>query len=207
MTGPDVAALLLLDPTFSLMTPAERRLEAVELMRFNGLEPDELEAAVYAEEAEERHARGDFPAPEAPAPLPAGLEPCRENRALCASPVAANGRCMDCGARRAAEPTPEAALDLSAPEPAPAATGDTLKAPPPGFLARFKGSTGNNDRQIGDLLGLARSSVQAIIGGRVGETLTPAHLEKLDAAIAGQQAALAQLRAEIRQDARTDHRS
>lgn len=205
MSAPDIATLLLLDPTFSLMSPAARRLEAVELMRFNGLGDDALEAAVYAEEAEERHAKGDLPAAEAPEPLAAGLEPCRENRAVCGSPVAGNGRCMDCGARRAPETPGTVTAHLTPEEPSTAAATITmttaqasLRAPPPGFLARFKGSTGNNDRQIGDLLGMARSSVQAIIGGRVGETLTPAQLEKLDRAIAGQQAALAKLRAEIR---------
>lgn len=200
-----IADLLLSDPTFALMTPAERRVEAVELMKTAGLGDDELEAALHVEEAEARHARGENLAVQAQEVLPAGIEPCREDKASCASPVAATGRCMECGARRVSL-TPytgetitqtlsremegiggdvmisvRTTTDPNAPL---IAVGKPATAnPSPNFLARFKGATGLKDVEIADVLGRARSSVQAQVSGRLADNLTAEDADRLAGAL------------------------
>lgn len=199
-----IADLLLSDATFALMSSAERRIEALELMKSNGLGDDELDAAFYVEEAEERHARGENLATEAPRVVSTGMEPCREDRASCASPVAATGRCMECGARRVAEspPADEAVppelVETNALVPL-MEQGLAMAAKPasPLFLARFKAATGMGDREIGDLLGRARSSVQAQVSGRIADSLTPEDTSRLAQALVDRVSQLAALREEL----------
>lgn len=218
MTGADISFQLLADPTFPLMTAAERRLEAVELMKTAGLGDDPLDAALAVEQAEEWLEQGLVDQAEARLTdirqatdagvfqALAGVEPCREKWGEgCIKTVSATGRCMECGAQRVAlavVKTLERAGEIAA-LPMPDAELERFPSPPgyrvpaQGFIARFKAATGNNDRQIGDLLGMARSSVQAIVGGRVGENLNPSTLEQLDGALQSQIASLERLRVEI----------
>lgn len=196
-----IADLLLSDPTFALMSSAERRIEALELMKTAGLGDDELDAAFYVEEAEDRHAKGENLAVQPVQALPAGVEPCREDKASCASPVAATGRCMECGARRVAE-TPEplhVGFDVSRDGADATAHAFALLKREPGklFLSRFKAATGMGDREIGDLLGRARSSVQAQVSGRIADSLTPDDVSRLAAALADRVSQLAALREEL----------
>jgi hypothetical protein len=103
MNAPDPVALALAaDPTLALMSPAERRAEIAALLLSAGRDTeaeDPLTLALLVEEAEAL----DPPEPATVAPS-VHLDPCREDRGdNCGETVAANGRCMACGARREAE--------------------------------------------------------------------------------------------------------
>jgi hypothetical protein len=199
-----LAQTLIADPTFGLMTRAERIDEALALMRSADpeTEPDALEAALAVEEAEGLLTAGGLAPSDATAVLPAGLEPCREDRPSCGAPIAGNGRCLECGARRAAEMvavphllrTPEIYhVDALSPETlvqvsdkdaeflAARLKKQDLKPaePRPPVLARFKAATAMSDKDIGDLLNLPRSTVQATVSGRIAEKLTPKQLRAL----------------------------
>jgi hypothetical protein len=206
----NIAALLLADPTFGLMTTAERREEAVALIASLGGEPDDdLGAALAVEEAEERFAAGETAQTAAQAPeRPAGTE---DHAPGCEGvQIAGNGRCLGCGAQTKSV----APFDHEADERARAdrfmeriEAGETVstmladirerdrapqqaKSPQGGTLAAFKAATRMGDRDIADTIGLARSSVQAIVSGRAGENLTPKQLRALRAAAVEQQRAL-----------------
>lgn len=194
----NLAHTLIADPTFALMTHGERLDEALALMRSADpdTDPDPLDAALAVEEAESLMVAGFRPA-EAPAPVTPGLEPCREDRAVCDAPVAGNGRCLECGARRAQE--------IIAP-PAPVAVArepdKPLRAAKPAapVLARFKAATGLSDKNIGDMLNLARSTVQATIAGRMPEKLTPSQHKMLAETLSLQLQKAQELAAEITRD-------
>lgn len=187
----NLAQTLLADPTFSLMSRSERIQEAMALLTTANGDADPIEAAIAVEEAEAMAERGDFSPVEA-VQAPRGVEPCREDRQGCGAPVAGNGRCIECGAQRvAAEGLQEFALLSRSCATAAAANLVSLAAqsrPKPSgpILSRFREATGNKDREIADMIGLARSSVQAIAGGRVGENLAPSQLQALRDAAAGQ---------------------
>ena len=179
----NLAQTLIADPTFNLMSRAERLEEARAIGLVAGMDDDDLAFALAVEEAEGLLASGFSPAEAVQAPV-AGIEPCREDRASCASPVAGNGRCMECGARRAAETpadphaTPVERLTIEAIQQPPRQVGKPAALAAP-VLARFKAVTGHNDRDIGDLLNLARSTVQGYVAGRMAEKLTPSQLRTL----------------------------
>ena len=70
------------------------------------------------------------------------------------------------------------------------------------LLARFKAATGMSDRELATLLGVARSTVQAGLAGKLTLKLTDDARAALAAVAAERQAALTQLAADLtpRQD-------
>lgn len=182
MTGPDpVAATLAADPTLALMTPAERLAEVSELLRYAGREAeadDPLTLALLVEEAEA------LPPPE-PVAVAASvhLEPCREDRGdRCAEAIAANGRCMACGARREAEPKAQAvempAGLVAPPVPVPAPV-ERLRTEGEPILARYKAVSNATAADIGVAIGRGKSSVQAMVTSRYTEILSPEQIRTL----------------------------
>lgn len=185
MTGPDpVAATLAADPTLALMTPAERLAEVAELLRSAGREAeadDPLTLALLVEEAEA------LPPPE-PMAVAASvhLEPCREDRGdRCAEAIAANGRCMACGARREAEPKAQA-VEMPAglvappvPLPAPVPAPERLRTEGEPILARYKAVSNATAADIGVAIGRGKSSVQAMVTSRYTEILSPEQIRTL----------------------------
>ena len=197
MTSPDpVAATLAADPTLALMTPAERLAEVSELLRYAGREAeadDPLTLALLVEEAEA------LPPPE-PTAVAASvyLEPCREDRGdRCTEAIAANGRCMACGARREAEPKAQAVkmpaglaeavtkaltglvappVPLPAPVPAPV---ERLRTEGEPILARYKAVSNATAADIGEAIGRGKSSVQAMVTSRYTEILSPEQIRTL----------------------------
>lgn len=183
MTGPDpVAATLAADPTLALMTPAERLEEASQLLRSARREAeadDPLALALLVEEAEA------LPPPE-PTAVAASvhLDPCREDRGdRCAEAIAANGRCMACGARREAEPKAQAVempAGLVAPPATPLPAPDRLRTEgEPPILARYKAVSNATAADIGEAIGRGKSSVQAMVTSRYTEILSPEQIRTL----------------------------
>jgi len=70
------------------------------------------------------------------------------------------------------------------------------------IVARFKAATGMSDRELATLLGVARSTVQAGLAGKLRLRLTDATREALLAVVTDRQQALAQLAEDLtpRQD-------
>ena len=70
------------------------------------------------------------------------------------------------------------------------------------ILARFKAATGLPDRELATLLGVARSTVQAGLAGKLTLKLTDDARQALAAVVTERQQALAQLAADLtpRQD-------
>lgn len=183
MTGPadPVAATLAADPTLALMTPAERLAEVSALLRSAGREAeadDPLTLALLVEEAEA------LPPPE-PMAVAASvhLDPCREDRGdRCAEPIAANGRCMACGARREAEPKAQAVempAGLVAPPAAPPQSPERLRTEGEPILARYKAVSNATAADIGQAIGRGKSSVQAMVTSRYTEILSPEQIRTL----------------------------
>lgn len=205
-----IADTLLADPTFGLMTTAERREEALALIASVGGEPDDdLGAALAVEEAEGRYAAGErgreaVQAPERPAGTGDHAPGCEGVR------IAGNGRCLGCGAQVQSVAPPQVEIDRRETEERARAdrfmaridAGETVsdmlakagqpkpKPPQGGTLAAFKAATRMGDRDIADTIGMARSSVQAIVSGRATENLTPSQLRALSDALAAQSLAL-----------------
>lgn len=195
----EAAACLRDDPSFRLMNRLEQEAEAAALLAKTApdLALDPISVALVIEAAL------SAVAPEPASFAPAGVEPCRENRHDCRAVVGATGRCLDCGARRkAAEPEPappvkaaarngqSAAPDLFAP-PAPMASADVRELP---LLYRLKAATGWADRQLAEVTGKSRATVQAYIGGRLPEVLGR---DELDALVENLEAFRARLAAAI----------
>ena len=65
------------------------------------------------------------------------------------------------------------------------------------ILARFKAATGLPDRELATLLGVARSTVQAYLAGKLTLTLIDEDRDALAAVVAERQQALAQLAADL----------
>lgn len=181
MTVDPVAATLAADPTLALMTPAERLEEVAELLRYAGREAeaeDPLTLALLVEEAEA------LPPPE-PVAVAASvhLDPCREDRGdRCAEPIAANGRCMACGARREAEPKAQAVdmpAGLVAPPAAPLPAPERLRTEGEPILARYKAVSNATAADIGQAIGRGKSSVQAMVTSRYTEILSPEQIRTL----------------------------
>ena len=61
------------------------------------------------------------------------------------------------------------------------------------LLAKFKAATGLPDRELATLLGVARSTVQAYLAGKLAITLIEEDREALAIVVAERQQALAQL--------------
>ena len=181
MTVDPVAATLAADPTLALMTPAERLEEVAELLRYAGREAeaeDPLTLALLVEEAEA------LPPPE-PVAVAASvhLDPCREDRGdRCAEPIAANGRCMACGARREAEPKAQAVempAGLVVPPVVPLPAPERLRTEGEPILARYKAVSNATAADIGQAIGRGKSSVQAMVTSRYTEILTPEQIRTL----------------------------
>jgi len=70
------------------------------------------------------------------------------------------------------------------------------------MIARFKAATGMSDRELASLLGVARSTVQAGLAGKLRLKLTDDARQALAATVTERQQALAQLAADLtpRQD-------
>jgi len=182
MTALDpVAATLAADPTLALMTPAERLAEVAELLRYAGREAeaeDPLTLALLVEEAEA------LPPPEPMAVAPSvHLDPCREDRGdRCTEAIAANGRCMACGARREAEPKAQAVqmpAGLVAPPAVTPAAPERLRTEGEPILARYKAVSNATAQEIGEAIGRGKSSVQAMVTSRYTEILSPEQIRTL----------------------------
>jgi hypothetical protein len=216
MTPEEAGAALACDPSFLLMAHEEREDEAARLLGgFSTPSDDPLDIARTIECAIHLQAIGqDNGARRAGAEIAPGIEPCRLNGAggpPCTGrePVAGNGRCMTCGAMRHARTPPE-----PAPPPAPAkvpkrapkkrgtAPATALRHgvtydPGASYLGRFKEVTGATDREVADMLGVSRPTVQAYVGGRLPEKLDGVGVGVLMADLAERLVLLADLRREL----------
>ncbi len=197
---PDEAALALRDdPSFAGMSPAEREEEAALLLGTD----DPLDVALAIEMALAVPAQP-------PAIMGPALEPCRlEVSCGGREPLAGNGRCMTCGAARAAPaeaeapetpvervetvkaPTPPTPAAV-APTPAPAASGEPL-------TARVKGALGLTDKELADLIGVSRPTAQAYVCGRLPEQVDGVRAEYLLRALTKRIGEIEGLRLELRQ--------
>lgn len=107
------------------------------------------------------------------------MEPCRAD-SPCGGrePIAGNGRCLSCGAMRAAAAVAPASAQTpvaAPPEPrAPVASPAAILAREGGYIAAFKEASGMFDADIGALVGLKRPTVQAVLSGRRPERLDEA---------------------------------
>jgi len=182
MNTPDPVALALAaDPTLALMSPSERRAEIAALLLSAGRDAeaeDPLTLALLVEEAEAL----DPPEPAIVAPS-VHLDPCREDRGdNCGETVAANGRCMACGARREAEVKAQAVempTGLVAPPAAPPAAPERLRTEGEPILARYKAVSNATAQEIGEAIGRGKSSVQAMVTSRYTEILSPEQIRTL----------------------------
>ena len=181
--APDPVALALAaDPTLALMSPSERREEVSSLLLSAGRDTeaeDPLTLALLVEEAEAL----DPPEPPTVAPS-VHLDPCREDRGdRCHEAIAANGRCMACGARREAEPKAQAVempAGLVAPPAAPLpAPPERLRTEGEPILARYKAVSNATAQEIGEAIGRGKSSVQAMVTSRYTEILSPEQIRTL----------------------------
>jgi hypothetical protein len=180
--APDpVAVALAADPTLAFMSPSERREEASSLLLSAGRDTeaeDPLTLALLVEEAEAL----DPPEPPTVAPS-VHLDPCREDRGdRCHEAIAANGRCMACGARREAEPKAQAVempAGLVAPPAAPLPAPERLRTEGEPILARYKAVSNATAQEIGEAIGRGKSSVQAMVTSRYTEILTPEQIRTL----------------------------
>jgi hypothetical protein len=176
-----VALALAADPTLALMSPGERRAEIAALLLSAGRDAeaeDPLTLALLVEEAEAL----DPPEPATVAPS-VHLDPCREDRGdRCAEAIAANGRCMACGARREAEPKAQAVempTGLVAPPAAPLPAPERLRTQGEPILARYKAVSNATAQEIGEAIGRGKSSVQAMVTSRYTEILSPEQIRTL----------------------------
>ena len=182
MTAPDPVALALAaDPTLAFMSPSERRAEIAALLASAGRDTeaeDPLTLALLVEEAEAL----DPPEPPTVAPS-VHLDPCREDRGdRCTEAIAANGRCMACGARREAEPKAQAVqmpAGLVAPPAVTPAAPERLRTEGEPILARYKAVSNATAADIGEAIGRGKSSVQAMVTSRYTEILSPEQIRTL----------------------------
>jgi hypothetical protein len=165
------------------MSPGERRAEIAALLLSAGRDAeaeDPLTLALLAEEAEAL----DPPEPPTVAPS-VHLDPCREDRGdRCHEAIAANGRCMACGARREAEPKAQAvempAGLVAPPVPSQRAAPERLRTPEgEPILARYKAVSNATAQEIGEAIGRGKSSVQAMVTNRYTEILSPEQIRTL----------------------------
>lgn len=108
-------------------------------------------------------------------------EPCRlETSCGGREPLAGNGRCMTCGANRAAPAPvapPEAQKPKTAPTPRPrkkkakASRNGIIYDPALSFIGRYKELTGATDAEVAEMLGKARQTISAYSHGRLAENL------------------------------------
>lgn len=208
MTPEAAGAALAADPTFRLMSREEQEAEAAALLGGFGTPSDDpLDVALAIELAEQ----GEFAAAlaaerDAIHEQAAGLEPCRlETPCGGSQPVAANGRCMSCGAQRAAvkavEPAPATPAPVK-PETAPAAATPALRhgvtyEPGASFIGRYKEATGATDREVSGMLGMSRATSQAYAGGRLPEKLDDKQLRTLADDLAERLLLLADLKRDL----------
>jgi hypothetical protein len=219
MTPDEAGAALAADPTFDLMSQAERETEAALLLgAIDAPSDDPLEIALTLELAALRAETGTGAATVS-ADNPVG-EACRngsdENPAGCGGrePVAANGRCMTCGAYRAAPtdaatapkavelpiapakvetPASEAPVEPAAPKLRHGVTYD----PGDSVLGRFKEASGATDKETAAMLGMSRATVQAYANGRLVEKLTDVQARTLIDDIGERLLLLAELKRDI----------
>ncbi len=193
MTVGEAALALRDDPTFAAMTETEREAEAIELVG-----DDPLDVALAIEMALSAPA-------ETPAIMGSGVEPCRLE-ADCGGrePLAGNGRCMTCGANRAAPCTPEQPVEAvpaaKAPTPRPAPVSSPVEAPArPGepLVRRFKEALGMPDAQLAALIGVTRPTAQAYVSGRLAEQIDGVRSEYLLRALIKRQGQIAELIEEL----------
>lgn len=197
MNAPDPVALALAaDPTLAFMSPEERRAEIAALLLSAGRDTeaeDPLTLALLVEEAE------TLDPPEPPTVAPSvHLDPCREDRGdRCTEAIAANGRCMACGARREAEPKAQAvemptglaeAVTAALTGPLGTAIADPaygrslperLRTEGEPILARYKAVSNATAQEIGEAIGRGKSSVQAMVTSRYTEILSPEQIRTL----------------------------
>jgi hypothetical protein len=180
--APDPVALALAaDPTLTLMSPSERRAEIAALLLSAGRDAEAEDPLTLALLVEEAEALGP-PEPSTVAPS-VHLDPCREDRGdRCHEAIAANGRCMACGARREAEAKAQAVempAGLVAPPAAPPAAPERLRTQGEPILARYKAVSNATAQEIGEAIGRGKSSVQAMVTSRYTEILSPEQIRTL----------------------------
>lgn len=199
MMTPDEAALALRDdPSFAAMTATERQEEAALLLGTD----DPLDVALAIEMALVAE-------PSPPAIMGAALEPCRlETSCGGREPLAGNGRCMTCGANRAAPPEePVAAVEREEPAPAPAPPPAAVSAPVAAvasdralpLTARVKDALGLTDKALADMIGVSRPTAQAYVSGRLPEQIDGVRAEYLLRALTKRIGEIEGLRLELRQ--------
>lgn len=200
MMTPDEAALCLRDdPTFATASRADQEEEAALLLGSD--DPLDIALAIEAALA--------APVKAAAAIVLPGTEPCRLNGpdgAPCGGnePIAGNGRCLTCGARRVAEAVPAAAapIEPKRPAPRPAAVLPGLRQgvrhdPAASFIGRFKEATGATDKEAAALLGVARTTAQAYANGHRTELLDGAQVKILMDDLADRLVLLADLKRDL----------
>ena len=178
MTPEEAALCLRDDPTFAAASAQEQEAEAALLLGTD----DPLDIALAVELA-----LADRPAPTAI--MGSDDEGCRLETPCPVPRLAGNGRCLDCGASRAAPAKPLSIAEAIKPGPRKVRAHSDLRRgvthdPTATFLGRFKEATGATDKEMGEMLGVSRVSVQAYIAGRRAEALSGAQARNLIDALA-----------------------
>lgn len=194
---PDEAALCLRDdPTFTTASRADQEEEAALLLGSD----DPLDIALAIEAALAAPAK-----PAAPVVTP-GTEPCRLNGpdgSPCGGnePIAGNGRCLTCGARRVAEAVPAAVAPVEPPKPvarpAAALRHGVKHDPAASFVGRYKEATGSTDKETAALLRIARTTAQAYANRQRTELLDAGQVKTLMDDIADRLVLLADLKRDL----------
>lgn len=193
MTPEEAAICLRDDPTFATSSREDQETEATLLLG----DDDPLAVALAIELALEA-------APAATAIMGPGDEGCRLETPCAVPRLAGNGRCLDCGANRAAASLVKVLSAVEAASPAP------RKPKPPSelrrgithdpaatFLGRFKEATGATDSEMAEMLGVSRASVQAYIAGRRTEALDEAQARLMIDGLAERLLLLADLKRDL----------
>ena len=184
MTPEEAALCLRDDPTFAGASTQEQEAEAALLLGTD----DPLDIALAVELA-----LADRPAPTAI--MGASDEGCRLETPCVVPRLAGNGRCLDCGAGRlglrppSVQARPLSVAEAITPGPRKVRAHSDLRRgvthdPTATFLGRFKEATGATDKEMGEMLGVSRVSVQAYIAGRRAEALSGAQARNLIDALA-----------------------
>ena len=190
MTDPQIheaAAQLRDDPTFRLSPRAEQEEEATHALR-RALHPEPDDPLAVALTIEEALAG---PAPSAVSTDTGAVEACRADTP-CGRPraVAANGRCLDCGAVRGppeAQSEPQA-TDASTPAVEPLDQGGNV-------ISELMAAGGFSQAEVAKILEVSRQSVGFYASGKVAWEPRPGQRQKLAMAVRARRDTLAGLAA------------
>lgn len=192
MTDPQIheaAAQLRDDPTFRLSTRVEQEEEATHALR-RSLHPEPEDPLAVALTIEEALSQAP---PTAVATDPANVEACRADTP-CGRPraIAANGRCLDCGAVReapGAQSEPPAA-DASAPAAKPLDQGANI-------ISELMAAGGFGQVEVAKILEVSRQSVGFYASGKVAWEPKPGQVQRLAQAVRVRRDTLAALAAKL----------